>query len=105
MEDVAEQIRNTSDEGTVGRLLEPVSAAFAPEHTIAETIDALRDKVKTTLITYIYITDSGARLLGVVTMRDLLFSERHKTLAPRWGGMRNRKYSANDNEEHPKGSR
>jgi magnesium transporter len=81
VEDLTEQIRRASGEGTVGRLIERINAAFPPGQTIGETIEALRGPVKTVVITYIYVVDGDDRLLGVVTMRDLVFSERSKTLA------------------------
>jgi magnesium transporter len=80
MEELATQIRDMSGEGTVGRLIESVNAAFSPEQTVAETIEALREKVKTVPITYVYVVAADERLLGVVTMRDLLFSDRDRTL-------------------------
>jgi len=80
VEDVAKQIRESAGEGTVGRLIEPINAAFPPDQTVAETIEALRDKVKTVPITYAYVVGDDERLLGVVTMRDLLFSDRGRTL-------------------------
>jgi len=80
VDDVAKQIREVSDEGTVGRLIEPVHAAFPPDATVAETIEALRETVKTMPITYVYVIGGDERLLGVVTMRDLLFSARERTL-------------------------
>jgi magnesium transporter len=60
---------------SIGRMMEPVLAAFAPSLTIAETIDKLRELVKTSFITYVYVVDSAERLLGIVTMRDLLFND------------------------------
>ena len=80
MEDVAKQIRESAGEGTVGRLIEPISAAYPPEQTVAETIEALREKIKIVPITYVYVIGADERLLGVVTMRDLLFSDRARTL-------------------------
>src|ERR1700716_1191260 len=80
VEDLTQQIRNDAQEGTVGRLIERVHAAFAPGQTIGETIEALRERVKNAIITYIYVVDAEGRLLGVVTMRDLVFCERDKTL-------------------------
>jgi len=80
VDDVAKQIREVSDEGTVGRLIEPVHAAFPPDATVAETIEALRETVKTMPITYVYVIGGDERLLGVVTMRDLLFGARERTL-------------------------
>ena len=62
-------------EGSVGGLAEPVNAAFPPERTIGETIEALRERVKNAFITYVYVVDAAGRLLGIVTMRDLLFGD------------------------------
>ena len=64
----------------IGRMMEPVMAAFPPERSVGETIDSLRERIKTALITYIYVIDPGGRLLGIVTMRDLLFGERSRRL-------------------------
>jgi magnesium transporter len=80
VEDLTEQIRKNSQEGTVGRLIERISAAFPPEQTIGQTIEALRERVKSIVITYVYVADPEGRLLGVVTMRDLVFCAHHKTL-------------------------
>jgi magnesium transporter len=63
------------DAKAVGRLMEPVVGAFPPNQTVGETIEKLRDLVKTTLITYIWVVDGEQKLLGVVTMRDLLFRD------------------------------
>jgi magnesium transporter len=66
--------------GTVGRMMEPASAVFAPETTVGETIDALREVVKGVQVTYCYVADRDGRLAGIVTMRDLLFGERELRL-------------------------
>ena len=68
------------DAGTVGRLMDPVVAVFPPESKVGEVIDELREVVSRTLITYVYVVDQGEHLLGIVTMRDLLFSKRDCTL-------------------------
>src|SRR6185503_8203699 len=65
---------------TIGRMREPVVAAFPPEHPVGETIDQLRELVKTTFITYVYVVDPAGHLLGIVTMRDLLFADHASTL-------------------------
>ena len=67
--------------GTIGRMMEPVIGAYAPDLTVGETIESLRELVKMAFITYIYVVDRSERLLGIVTMRDLLFSEHNKTLS------------------------
>ena len=67
-------------EGTIGRMMEPVYAEFPPQATVGQAIDALRELVKHAFITYIYIVDDDERLLGIVTMRDLLFNENDRPL-------------------------
>ena len=67
-------------QNAVGRMMEPVVGSFPPEQTVEETVERLRELVKTKFITYIYVTDEHQRLLGVVTMRDLLLSPRERRL-------------------------
>jgi magnesium transporter len=77
----AQWIRNeTYDEDTIGRLMEPPTSVFRPDQTIAETVDAVRELSKTTFVTYLFIVDDGGRLCGIVTMRDLLLSDREQHL-------------------------
>lgn len=74
--------RNRSFEaGTIGYFMEPTYAMFRPEMTVGEAIEKLRALVKTVFITYGYVTDPDHKLLGLVTMRDLLFAEREARLA------------------------
>jgi magnesium transporter len=68
------------DGDAVGRMMEPVLAAFPPETTVAQAIDAMRERVKRALISYLYVVGPDDELLGVVTFRDLVFSEKQKTL-------------------------
>ena len=68
-------------EDAIGRMMEPVVGAFTPEWTVGETIEALRERVKSMLITYVWVVDGEGRLRGIVTMRDLLFGENQFTLA------------------------
>src|SRR5262245_24489280 len=65
-------------DGTIGRLMEPVVAVFRPQQTVGETIEQLRHLIKTAFITYGYVIAPGGRLMGIITMRDLLFAE-HET--------------------------
>ena len=69
------------DEGAVGRMMEPVIGAFGPERAVGETIEVLRETIKTSLITYVWVVDEAERLLGIVTMRDLLFGDHHRRLS------------------------
>ena len=66
--------------GTIGRLMEPPMAVFRPEMTVGEAIESLRTLVRLAFITYGYIVDAGGRLVGLITMRDLLFNERDARL-------------------------
>jgi magnesium transporter len=61
-------------------MMEPVYAEFPPQATVGQAIDALRELVKQAFITYIYIVDDEERLLGIVTMRDLLFNDNARPL-------------------------
>jgi magnesium transporter len=80
--EVAEQWkRNTVyPEGTIGQLMEPALAVFQPEMTVGEAIEMLRPLVRLAFVTYGYVIDTEGRLLGLVTMRDLLFNERDARL-------------------------
>jgi magnesium transporter len=69
------------DEGTLGRLMDPALATFRPEQRVGDAIDTIKSLVRTALITYGYVTDPGGRLLGLFTMRDLLFNDRATLLA------------------------
>ncbi|HEX4859555.1 MAG TPA: magnesium transporter [Usitatibacteraceae bacterium] len=67
-------------ERQIGRLMEPVHARFDPTTTVGEAVEVLRTKVQSAFITYSYVTSQDGRLLGLVTMRDLLFSPADQTL-------------------------
>jgi magnesium transporter len=68
-------------EDSVGRLLEPAVAVFAPDLTVREAVEKIRLWVHDTLITYGYVVDAQERLLGVLTMRELLLAEDDDQLA------------------------
>src|SRR5687768_6963268 len=68
------------DAGAVGRMMEPVVADFPPATSVGDAIEALREIVKTSLVTYIWVVDAEDRLLGIVTMRDLLFGDNFRRL-------------------------
>jgi magnesium transporter len=61
-------------EGSVGQLMEPPVAVFAPDTHVGRAVEMIREWTHDTLITYGYIVDAGNRLLGVVAMRDLLLA-------------------------------
>ncbi len=73
--------RNTRyPRGTIGQLMEPPPAVFHPGMTVGEAIEALRPLVRARFVVYVYVVDAEGRLLGLVTMRDLLFGEREARL-------------------------
>jgi len=77
----AQWLRNDRyPEDTIGRLMEPPTAVFRGTQTIAQTIDTVRELSRTTIVTYAFIVDDAGRLIGVVTMRDLLLSDRERRL-------------------------
>jgi magnesium transporter len=70
----------TYPEESVGRLMESPRAVFRPELTVAETIEQVRELVRNVFVTYGFVTDASGRLVGIITMRDLLLSERSASL-------------------------
>ena len=68
------------ESGHIGRLMEPALAVFGPEATVAQTVESLRGLIRTTLVTYCYVVDDSGQLIGVITMRDLLFAGDDDTL-------------------------
>jgi magnesium transporter len=62
-------------EDSVGRLMEPPIAVFKPHQSVGEVARRVRDMVKKVFITYCYVTDEEGRLVGVITMRDLLVAD------------------------------
>jgi magnesium transporter len=80
--EVAEQWkRNTQHpKGTIGQLMEPPLAVFRPGMTVGEATEALRPMVRTALVTYLYVVDEKGLLVGLATMRDLLFNDRDTPL-------------------------
>jgi len=68
-------------QGTVGRLMEPPSAEFSEDATVAEVIDTLRPMVSHTLVTYVFVTDAERRLTGIVAFRELAFARPDQRLS------------------------
>lgn len=65
---------------SIGRLMEPPIAVFRPEQTVSEATEELRELVKKAFITYGWVVDPAGKLIGVITMRDLLFSDKSQRL-------------------------
>jgi magnesium transporter len=60
---------------TIGRLMEPPTAVFKPSDTVGDVSERVRELVKKIFVTYCFVCDETGRLVGLVTMRDLLISE------------------------------
>jgi sporulation protein YlmC with PRC-barrel domain/CBS domain-containing protein len=64
------------EEDEAGGLMTTQFLALTPENTIVEALAHIRKNAEETdVIYYIYVVDSGGRLLGVVNMRELLSHE------------------------------
>jgi magnesium transporter len=74
------KINTEFDEDTVGRSMEPPIGFFSKTQTVGETVELLRELVKTEPVTYCYVVDNARHLTGVLMMRDLLFSDDKATL-------------------------
>ena len=74
------RLNRTYPKDSIGQLMGPAYAVFTAEMTVAQTVERLRSLVKIALITYGYITDERGKLLGLVTMRDLLFAQDEQRL-------------------------
>jgi magnesium transporter len=67
-------------EESVGRLMEAPLAVYGTETTVGEAIERLRELVQRAFITYVFVTDAGGRLVGVLAFRELLFARREQRL-------------------------
>jgi flagellar motility protein MotE (MotC chaperone) len=61
------------EEDTAGGLMTTEHVAFAPRVTVAEAIQRIRDEAKEAeTIYYLYVTDPQEKLLGVLSLRELI---------------------------------
>ncbi|HAC91979.1 MAG TPA: magnesium transporter [Planctomycetaceae bacterium] len=65
----------TFDEDSIGRILESPHAGFRENLTVADATERIRKLVRNVFITYGFIVDGTGKLIGVITMRDLLLSQ------------------------------
>ncbi|MFQ5881770.1 MAG: magnesium transporter [Candidatus Methylomirabilales bacterium] len=78
-EDVAELLEHEED--TAGGLMTTAYVAFPPEATVGQTLEKLRamaEEVET--IYYLYVTDPLERLLGVLSLRELMVARSEQSL-------------------------
>ncbi len=72
--DVEELLEHEED--TAGGLMTTEHVAFAPTLTAAEAIQRIRDEAKEAeTIYYLYVTDPQERLLGVLSLRELILAD------------------------------
>jgi len=74
-------LNQTYPNETIGRLMEPPTAMFRPADTVGEVTDRVRELVKKIFVTYCFVTDETGKLVGIVTMRDLLVSDDSASLS------------------------
>lgn len=65
---------------SVGSLMEPPFGVFRPEDTVGEAIEKLRALAREHFVTYCFVTEPEGKLVGVVTMRDLLLNAHDRLL-------------------------
>jgi magnesium transporter len=73
-------LNQTYPADTIGFLMEPPYGVFKPTDTLRDVIVAIKNLVKTQLVTYCFVVNDDGRLVGIVTMRDLLVSNESATL-------------------------
>jgi len=73
-------LNQTYPADTIGFLMEPPYGVFKPTETIRDVIVSIKNLVKTQLVTYCFVVDPAGKLVGIVTMRDLLVSDAAATL-------------------------
>jgi magnesium transporter len=74
-------LNQTFEEGSVGRLMEPPTAVFRPDVTVGDASSQVRELVKKIFVTYCFVCDDTGKLVGIVTMRDLLVADDSAKLA------------------------
>lgn len=65
---------------TLRDLMTPPVGLFAPQTTVAQAVEQLREQVKSAFITYGYVLDPEGRLLGLVVMREMVLARPTDTL-------------------------
>jgi Mg/Co/Ni transporter MgtE len=82
--DEAEEVQElmTYAEDTAGGIMTTEFVAVPAELTAAQTIDRLRElEPNAETIYYVYVTDAAGRLVGVLSLRDLIVAKPDKPLS------------------------
>ncbi|MEO7013467.1 MAG: magnesium transporter [Dokdonella sp.] len=74
------QSSRTWNEGTVGRLMEPLPETFPPIAQVGAVLERLRPVASITLMTYVFVINAQRQLMGVVTFREMLFARSEQRL-------------------------
>lgn len=69
------------EEGSVGELMSPPTGLLTADITAAQAVDALREMVKSSFITYVYVVDERGHLDGIIVMRDLMLASQDQKLS------------------------
>jgi len=81
--DLAEELKELSsyEEGTAGSLMTTDFMWIYPHRTVAATIDMIRELApETEFIYYLYVLDQSEKLLGVLSLRELLLAKPADTI-------------------------
>lgn len=62
-------------DGTIGRMARRSLTIFSPTMTVREATSRVRELARLTLVTYGFVLDDHQKLVGLVTMRDLLLHD------------------------------
>jgi magnesium transporter len=60
---------------SIGRLMEAPAALFRPDETVRGTSERVREVARHHMLTYCWVVADDGRLVGVVTMRDLVIAD------------------------------
>ncbi len=77
-QDIAEDVKEllAHPEREAGGMMTTSYLSFRPQITVGEAMDVLRKEAEDVdMVYYVYITDDEERLLGVITLRDLILAE------------------------------
>ncbi|MBD2578779.1 magnesium transporter [Oscillatoria sp. FACHB-1406] len=70
------------EEDTAGRIMTPEYISLKESLTVTQTLDRIRSLANASeVIYYLYVTDAERRLIGIVSLRDLIISAPDKILA------------------------
>lgn len=80
---VRRQLRDHLEYGedTAGRIMDDDYFALEGSTPVASAVEQVRGAPSTDMILYVYVVDDGRRLLGVVSLRQLLLADPQQTLA------------------------